>query len=100
MPDPPETDDEATVIYHTGGVADVANPTRFPTFSVQHRNTHAESALSKVTEIHSLLDDTFNLFSEFPGRLVAQAEPGAGFKDDNGLWVFSLNFRFVTTSQK
>jgi len=95
MPGSPQT---GTVIVHTGGFHQPGNPTRFPSFTVQHRNTRVNSGLATVKTIHGLLDNVWNVLPTITGRIVAASEPGASFNDANGHSVFPLNYNLVTTA--
>lgn len=95
----PSTPYVSTVVVPTGGFEDVADPTRRPTFTIQHRNTSAASGISIVSSINALLSNSWNLFPGVPGRCAAITEVGAYFMDDNEHYVFPLNFIFYTTKQ-
>lgn len=95
----PELPRVSTVVVMTGGPIIPEDPTRRPSFQVQHRNTHIESALPKSVQIHNLFDNRWNVLKDFPGRIVAVSEVGSSFKDESGLVIFPLNFAFVTTTQ-
>lgn len=95
----PERPAVSTVVVMTGGPIIPGDPTRRPTFQVQHRNTHIASALPKSVEIHNLLDNKWNILKDFPGRIVGVSEVGPSFKDDAGHIIFSLNFAFTSTTQ-
>jgi hypothetical protein len=95
----PEQPVVGTVVVMTGGPVLVGNPTRFPSFQIQHRNTHVASALPKSQEIHNLFDNKWNVLKEFPGRIVLVSEVGAAFKDDGGRVIFPLNYAITSTTQ-
>lgn len=95
----PETPSVATVVVLTGGTVAVGDPTRRPSFQIQHRTTHVESGLPKSVQINNLFDNRWNVIKTFPGRTVAVSEAGASFKDRSGLSVFPLNFAFTSTTQ-
>lgn len=88
-----------SVVYHTGGIRPIGNPTRQPTISIQVRNTHVNSGLSKVTEINSMLDEAWNTLDGYAGRFVLQSEPGPYAVDETGLYVFPLSYVFYTGTQ-
>ena len=95
----PESPVLATVVVMTGGPVLPEDPTRRPSFSIQHRTTHVESGLPKSVEIHNLFDNQWNVLKGFPGRTVSVSEAGASFKDKTGASVFPLNFAFTSTTQ-
>lgn len=88
-----------TVVALSGGFDEIGNPTRLVNITIQHRNTHIESGLPKIVEINNLMDDQWNILEDFPGRFTANSEPGQSFKDDNGHYVFPLNYLFTSTTQ-
>ena len=97
LPEEPVT---GTAVVHTGGINLPGDPTRRPSLQVLHRNVSAEAGLDKSVIIHRLLDDQWNVLTGFPGRLVAASEPGSYFKDEAGLFSYSMNFVLVSTHQR
>lgn len=96
QPDSPQV---LTTVYPTGGAHFANNPTRFPSFTIQHRNTHANSGLAKSIEINALLDNKVNVATGVKGRIELQSEPGLNFTDEGGNIIYSLNYVLVTTIQ-
>jgi len=96
----PEGDVEGTVVALTGGPNIIGDPTRRVTFQVQVRSKKVGPGLRKAQRISNLLDDQWNVLSNYPGRIIAVSEAGVSFKDDSGNSLFPLNFVFTSTHQK
>lgn len=89
----------ATVVYHTGGPNFPGNPVHFPTFAIQHRNTHVSSGMAKIREIGNLLNDKWNILATIQGRISITGEVGSYFTDANGHNFFVANFQVITPQQ-
>ena len=96
----PETPKVTTVVFLTGGPSFPDNPTRYPSFSVHHRNTNVSSGLAKATQIHSLLGDRWNVLPTLKGRIATDQAPGAYFVDQNGMFIYGTAYRVITTDQR
>lgn len=95
----PTTPTNLTVVAHTGGFSTLGSPTRLPTFTIQVRDTNVNSGMYRAKEINKLLDDQWNVLTGYPGRVSADSEPGASFRDENGHYVFPMNYVVYTTYQ-
>ena len=93
---PAHAGEVVTAVYASGGPNIPGNPVKTPTFGIQHRNTNVNSGLSKVTEINSMLDETWNKLDGFTGRIVAQSEPGPYVTTGANLFLFTLNFALTS----
>lgn len=68
---------------------------RFPSFTVEVRNTNAASALPIVRDIYNLLNDKWNL-AGMQGRITCQVEPGGYFLDASDCPIYPLPFTLVS----
>ena len=96
----PEDPINGTVVVLTGGPNIIGDPTRRVSFQVQYRSQKVGPGLQKAKQISNLLDDQWNVLTNFPGRIIAVSEAGASFKDDSGNTLFPLNFVFISTHQR
>ena len=95
----PGTPVVCTVVYHTGGPSFPGNPMHFPTFGIQHRNTHVSSGLATVKAIGNLLNDRWNVLPTIQGKIAITGEMGGYYLDSNGHPIHVLNFAMATTQQ-
>jgi hypothetical protein len=93
----PTTPIACTCVRVTGGTYTPGNPVKTKTFQVIHRRpyTGVGSGTVFVSSLHQLFVDQWNkLDTSHLGRLYPMSEPTSPVQDDNGNWVWSLNYVF------
>lgn len=93
----PTTPVVCTCVFPTGGFADPGDPTRRITFAIHHRNTHIASALSSATSLYFAVNEQWNVLADYPGRMVAESEHGANYRDASNYVIAFVNGLLITT---
>ena len=92
----PQSPTKCMGIFSNVGLMSPNNAPYFlPHVQILIRDEYANHiTLSRLNDyVFSLLDDKWEVFTRFKGRMTALAPPGANYKDEAGNWVFSLNFQ-------
>jgi len=87
-------------IFSNGGLMSPQNaPYYNPQFQILIRDTaYNVIALGRLADyVFSLLDNKWEVFTRFKGRITALSPPGVNYKDETGNWVYSLNFQAIVT---
>lgn len=95
----PGTPYVCTAVLLNGGPRMRGNPTRFRSVQIITRHTDPVTAMTKADSLHALFDDkwgSLDVARTFRGRFHPDHEQGVHVIDENGHYVYSLNFTFTT----
>lgn len=95
----PPTPTVSVGLYLQGGSESPNKTADKVLFQVLVRDTGYAAGLARAETVWNLLRNSWGLLSSVKGRVEAENQPGVFFRDDNELFVFSLNFQATIPKQ-